>query len=68
MIKLVAADEPSARIEPRRAMSVLMTVGKPLQTTDCIFMTEWVAIFRESGLRDSDMARRDRCESPGSMP
>ena len=38
--------------EPRRAMAVLMNVGKPLQTTDNIFMTEWVAIFRESGLRD----------------
>ena len=33
-------------------MAVLMNVGKPLQTTDNIFMTEWVAIFRESGLRD----------------
>ena len=29
-----------------------MNVGKPLQTSDNIFMTEWVAIFRESGLRD----------------
>ena len=33
-------------------MAVLMNVGKPLQTSDNIFMTEWVAIFRESGLRD----------------
>ena len=33
-------------------MAVLMNVGKPLQTADNIFMTEWVAIFRESGLRD----------------
>ena len=37
--KLVVADEASAHIEHRRAMAVL-------------FMTEWVAIFRESGLRD----------------
>ena len=29
-----------------------MNIGKPLQSTDNIFMTEWVAIFRESGLRD----------------
>ena len=33
-------------------MAVLMNVGKPLQTSDNIFMTEWIAIFRESGLRD----------------
>ena len=52
MTRPVAADEISAHIEPRRAMAVLMNVGKPLQTTDNIFMTEWVAIFRESGLRD----------------
>ena len=52
MTKLVVADEVSAHIEPRRAMTVLMNVGKPLQTSDKIFMTEWVAIFRESGLRD----------------
>ena len=44
MTKLVAA-ETSSHIEPRRAMAVLMNVGKPLQTTDNIFMTEWVAIF-----------------------
>ena len=31
-------------------MAVLMNVAKPLQSTDNIFMTEWVAIFRESGL------------------
>ena len=49
---MVAADEVSAHIEPRRAMTVLMSVGEPLQTTDNIFMTEWVAVFRESGLRD----------------
>ena len=30
-------------------MGVLMNVGKPLQTSDNIFMTEWVAVFRESG-------------------
>ena len=52
MTKLVVADEVAAHIEPRRAMAVLMNVGKPLQTSDNIFMTEWVAIFRESGLRD----------------
>ena len=52
MTKLAVADEVAARIEPRRAMAVLMNVGKPLQTSDNIFMTEWVAIFRESGLRD----------------
>ena len=33
-------------------MAVLMNVGQPLQAMDNIFMTEWVAIFRESGLRD----------------
>ena len=53
MTKLVAADEVSAHIEPRQAMSVLMTVGNLLQTTDSTFMTDWVAIFRESGLRDA---------------
>ena len=52
MTKLVVADEGSTHIEPKRAMSVLMNVGKPLQNSDNIFMTEWVAIFRESGLRD----------------
>ena len=52
MTKLVAANEVSTPIEPTRAMAVLMNVGKPLQTTGNIFMTEWVAIFRESGLRD----------------
>ena len=50
--KLVAADEISAYVEPRRAMAVLSHVGKPLQASDALFMTEWVAIFRESGLRD----------------
>ena len=50
--KLLVADEVAAHIEPRRAMAILMNVGKPLQTSDNIFMTEWVAIFRESGLRD----------------
>ena len=33
-------------------MAVLSHVGKPLQASDTLFMTEWVAIFRESGLRD----------------
>ena len=46
------ADEVSAHVEPCRAMAILMNVGKLLQTSDNIFMTEWVAIFRESGLRD----------------
>ena len=50
--KLVAPDEISAYVEPRRAMAVLSHVGKPLQAQDTLFMTEWVAIFRESGLRD----------------
>ena len=51
--KLVVADEVSGHIEPRRAMFIVMHVGKPLQTSDNIFMAEWVAIFRdESGLRD----------------
>ena len=50
--RLVAADEISAYVEPRRAMAVLSHVGKPLQASDTLFMTEWVAIFRESGLRD----------------
>ena len=36
MTKLVVADEVSAHIEPRRAMSILMNVGKPLQTSDNI--------------------------------
>ena len=52
MTKLVVADEVAAHIEPRRAMAVLMNVGKPLQTSDNIFMTERIAVFRESGLRD----------------
>ena len=52
MTKLVVADEVAAHIKPRRAMAILMNVGKPLQTSKNIFMTEWVAIFRESGLRD----------------
>ena len=50
--KLAVADEVGARIEPRRAMAVLRNAGKPLQTTDNIFMTEWMDMFRESGLRD----------------
>ena len=52
MTKLVVADEISAHIEPRRAVAVVTNVGKPLQSTDNIFMTEWVVMFRESGLRD----------------
>ena len=39
MTKLVAADEV--------AMAVLMNAGKPLHTTDGIFMTEWVAFFQD---------------------
>ena len=50
--KLVATDEISAYVAPPRAMAVLSHVGKPLQAQDNLFMTEWVAIFRESGLRD----------------
>ena len=30
----VVADEVSAHVEPRRAMAVLMNVGKPLQNAD----------------------------------
>ena len=69
MTKLVVADEVAAHIEPRRAMAILMNVKKPLQTSDNIFMTEWVAIFRESGLRDDvTIARRcDHCEPPGCV-
>ena len=33
-------------------MAVLTNIGEPLQSCDNIFVTEWVAIFRESGLRD----------------
>ena len=51
MTKLAVADEVAACIKPRRAMAVLMNIGKPLQTSDNIFMTERVAIFCESGLR-----------------
>ena len=58
MTKLVVADEVAAHIKPRRAMAVLMNVGKPLHTSDNIFMTEWVAIFRESGLRDDQQVER----------
>ena len=63
MTKLVVADEVSAHIEPRRAMAVLVNVGKPLQTSDNIFMTEWLAIFRDSGLRDDVTVARlqDAC-------
>ena len=62
MTKLVVADEVSAHIEPRRAMATLTNVGKPLQTSDNIFVTEWVAIFREWAAR-----RCDRCEPPGCV-
>ena len=49
--KLVVADEVSTHIEPRRAMSVLMLESlSRLPTTSS--MTEWVAMFQESGLRD----------------
>ena len=41
MTKLVVADEVSAHIEPRRAMAVLVNVGKPLQASDSILMTEF---------------------------
>ena len=37
MTKLVVADEVAARIEPRRAMAVLMSVGKSHQTSDNTF-------------------------------
>ena len=35
-----------------KAMSILTCVGKPLQSQDNLFMTEWAAIFSESSLRD----------------
>ena len=50
--KLTAADEARAHIEPRRAMSFLTHVGKLLQAPDSLFTMEWVAICRESRLRD----------------
>ena len=40
--KLVAADEISAYVEPRRAMAVLFNVGKPFQASDTLFTTEWI--------------------------
>ena len=49
--KLVVADEVS-HVQPRRTIAILMNVGEPLQSIDNIFMTEWAAIFRASGLRD----------------
>ena len=52
MTKLVVADEASTHIEPRRAMAVLTNIVEELQSSDNIFMTEWVAIFRASGLQD----------------
>ena len=52
MAKLVVAAEVSTHIEPRRAMAIFANVGQPLQSSDNIFMTEWVAIFQESGARD----------------
>ena len=47
----------SAHIEPRRAMAVLMNIGKPLQSTDNIFMTEWMAIFHDACRKLVDLAR-----------
>ena len=58
MTKLVVADEVSAHIEPRHAMAVLMNAGKPLQTSDNIFMTEWVALSRVGS------GRCDHCQPP----
>ena len=37
---------------PDERWQSLPTLENPLQFSDNIFMTEWVAIFRESGLRD----------------
>ena len=54
MTKLVATDEVSAHIEPGRAMAVLVNVGKPYRPQNTSSRTtEWVAIFRESGLREN---------------
>ena len=58
MTNMVVADEVAAHIEPRRAMAVLMNVGKPLQTSDNIFMTEWVAIFRARELQVDQQVER----------
>ena len=60
MTKLVVADEVAAHIEPRRAMAVLMNVGKPLQTSDndrmgSHFPREWAS------------RRCDHCEPPGCL-
>ena len=59
--ELTAAEEAGAHVEPCRAMNIL--VGKPFQTQDNLFMTEWVAIFRESGFRDDVTVHRlqDAC-------
>ena len=45
--RAVAADKAGAHVEPCKVMSMLTCVGKPLQSQDNLFMTEWVAIFRE---------------------
>ena len=57
MTKFVAANEAGARVEPRKAMSRLTSVGKSLQSQDNLFMTEWVAISRECGLREDRKMR-----------
>ena len=44
--KLTATDEAGAHVEPRRAMSILTHAP---QAEDSLFVTEWVAIFRECG-------------------
>ena len=63
--KLTAADEAGAHVEPRCAMSILTHVREPPQAQNSLFVTEWVAIFRE-GLRDDVTARRLQDACPAS--
>ena len=60
---LTAAGDAGAHVELQREMSILTHVGKPLQAQNSLFMTEWVAIFRESRLRDDLTVHRlqDAC-------
>ena len=51
-------------------MAILMNVGKnPSRLRDNIFMTKWVAIFRESGLRDDVTVAnlQDACFEVGGL-
>ena len=44
-------------------VTILACVGKPLQSQDNLFVTKWVAIFKERGLRDDVTVRNleDAC-------